>query len=171
MKLVGEIIADQSGATMAARVWPISHLRSSGLFAASVLIFAVLLFSLQLALGQFTQGSKLVGTGAAGNAQQGISVALSGDGNTAIVGGPHDNPSAGNNSGAGAAWVFTQSSGVWTQRAASWSAPARSEPPKGDLRRAICRRQHRHCRRTLRQLQRSQFGRRRGMGVRPQRER
>jgi hypothetical protein len=36
------------------------------------------------------QGSKLVGTGALG-AAQGISVALSGDGNTAIVGGPGDN--------------------------------------------------------------------------------
>jgi hypothetical protein len=72
---------------------------------------------LQLALGQFTQqGSKLVGTGAVGNAQQGVSVALSGDGNTAIVGGPNDNPSAGNNSGAGAAWVFVQSNGAWSQQ-------------------------------------------------------
>ena len=33
------------------------------------------------------QGSKLVGTGAVGDAQQGFSVALSADGNTAIVGG------------------------------------------------------------------------------------
>ena len=47
------------------------------------------------------QGSKLVGTGAIGVALQGISVALSGDGNTAIVGGPNDN-------GIGAAWVFVQ---------------------------------------------------------------
>jgi hypothetical protein len=101
---------------MTARVWPISHLRLSR-FGASVLIFAVLLFSLQLALGQFTQqGSKLVGSGAIGDAQQGTSVALSGDGNTAIVGGPNDNSSAGNNSGAGAAWVFTQSGSVWTQQ-------------------------------------------------------
>jgi hypothetical protein len=35
------------------------------------------------------QGTKLVGTGAVG-AAEGISVALSGDGNTAIVGGPGD---------------------------------------------------------------------------------
>ena len=56
------------------------------------------------------QGSKLVGTGAVGNADQGISVALSADGNTAIVGGPGDN------SNAGAAWVFTRSGGVWTQQ-------------------------------------------------------
>src|SRR5262249_28926930 len=53
------------------------------------------------------QGNKLVGTGAAGNALQGFSVALSADGNTAIVGGPNDNNSSG-----GAAWVFTRSGGV-----------------------------------------------------------
>jgi hypothetical protein len=55
------------------------------------------------------QGAKLVGTGAVGDANQGYSVALSADGNTAIVGGPFDN------SGAGAAWVYT---GVWTQQGA-----------------------------------------------------
>ena len=46
------------------------------------------------------QGSKLVGTGAVGSAYQGNSVALSADGNTAIVGGDGDN------SGVGATWVF-----------------------------------------------------------------
>jgi hypothetical protein len=56
------------------------------------------------------QGSKLVGTGAVGNADEAQSVALSGDGNTAIVGGTNDN------NGAGAAWVFTRSGGVWTQQ-------------------------------------------------------
>jgi hypothetical protein len=56
------------------------------------------------------QGSKLVGTGAVAQAQQGYSVALSGDGNTAIVGGPSIN---GVN---GAAWVFIRSGGVWTQQ-------------------------------------------------------
>ena len=56
------------------------------------------------------QGSKLVGTGAVGNAGQGVSVALSADGNTAIVGGPDDN------SDTGAAWVFTRSGTVWTQQ-------------------------------------------------------
>ena len=56
------------------------------------------------------QGGKLVGTGAVGNAHQGNSVALSGDGNTAIIGGPDDNGNA------GAAWVFTRSGGVWTQQ-------------------------------------------------------
>ncbi len=57
------------------------------------------------------QGSKLVGTGFIGDPTQGISVALSGDGNTAIVGGNNDN-------GIGAAWVFTRSGGVWTQQGA-----------------------------------------------------
>jgi hypothetical protein len=56
-------------------------------------------------------GTKLpLGTGAVGAAEQGISVALSADGNTAIVGGPADN------TGAGAVWVYTQSGGVWTQQ-------------------------------------------------------
>jgi FG-GAP repeat len=60
--------------------------------------------------GVWTQlGNKLVGAGAVGNAGQGSSVALSADGNTAIVGGPLDN------SKFGAAWVFTRSGGVWTQ--------------------------------------------------------
>jgi len=57
------------------------------------------------------QGNKLVGTGAAGQASQGGSVAISADGNTAILGGAADND------GAGAAWVFTRSNGVWTQQA------------------------------------------------------
>jgi antibiotic biosynthesis monooxygenase (ABM) superfamily enzyme len=60
--------------------------------------------------GVWTQQSKLVGTGAVGNAGQGVSVALSDDGNTALVGGFFDN------SDAGAAWVYTRSGGVWTQQ-------------------------------------------------------
>jgi formylglycine-generating enzyme required for sulfatase activity len=56
------------------------------------------------------QGTKLVGSGAVGNAGQGYSVSLSADGNTAIVGGNRDN------SFAGAAWVWTRSGGVWTQQ-------------------------------------------------------
>jgi hypothetical protein len=56
------------------------------------------------------QGSKLIGSGAAGSAEQGYAVAISYDGNTAIVGGPGDN------NGTGAAWVWTRSGGVWTQQ-------------------------------------------------------
>jgi Neprosin len=55
------------------------------------------------------QGGKLVGAGAANGAIQGSSVAVSADGNTAIVGGPDDAD------GLGAAWVFTRKGDVWTQ--------------------------------------------------------
>ena len=56
------------------------------------------------------QGAKLVGSGAAGNALQGISVGVSADGNTAIVGGSEDDGNI------GAAWVFTRADGVWSQQ-------------------------------------------------------
>jgi len=56
------------------------------------------------------QGPKLVGTGAVGSADQGSSVSLSADGNTALVGGLADN------NGIGAAWAWTRSGGVWTQQ-------------------------------------------------------
>ncbi|MGA8030121.1 MAG: FG-GAP repeat protein [Bryobacteraceae bacterium] len=57
------------------------------------------------------QGDKLVGSGAVGNAYQGSSVALSGDGNTALVGGDGDY------GGVGAVWVFTRDrNGAWTQQ-------------------------------------------------------
>ena len=88
-------------------VWPLSP----RLFRASVLFSATLFFSSEMALAQFTQqGPRLVGTDAVGAAQQGFSVALSADGNTATMGGPGDN------SGAGAAWVFTRSGRAWTSR-------------------------------------------------------
>ena len=67
------------------------------------------------------QGSKLVGTGAVGYAEQGYSVALSADGNTALVGGPYDVP-APSGSSVGAAWVFTRSGGVWAQRGGKLTA-------------------------------------------------
>jgi hypothetical protein len=60
----------------------------------------------------YQQSSKRVGSGAAGSAFQGDSVALSGDGKTAIVGG------AGDRNGAGAAWVFEREPTVPRQRAA-----------------------------------------------------
>ena len=56
------------------------------------------------------QGSKLIGTGAVGGAQQGNSVALSADGNTALIGGNFDNTNI------GASWIFTRSTGVWSQQ-------------------------------------------------------
>jgi hypothetical protein len=99
---------------MTVRVWPISH---AWPFRASILlILAALRFSLQLALAQFTQQGSLVGTGAANSpiaAEQGASVALSSDGNTAIVGGPNDEADGntaivsgpGDSNATGAAWV------------------------------------------------------------------
>jgi uncharacterized protein (TIGR03437 family) len=56
------------------------------------------------------QGNKLTGAGGTGNAGLGSSVALSADGNTAVVGGSGDNNTA------GAVWVFTRANGVWTQQ-------------------------------------------------------
>ncbi len=56
------------------------------------------------------QGPKLFGSGGVGLGQQGTSVSLSADGNTAIVGGPNDN------SGAGAAWIWTRSGAIWSQQ-------------------------------------------------------
>ena len=77
------------------------------------LMAAASLFWPASALAQFTQqGSKLVGTGATGNAAQGQAVSLSADGNTAIVGGPNDN------GGAGAVWIWTRSGTTWTQQGA-----------------------------------------------------
>ena len=60
--------------------------------------------------GAWSQAAKLVGSGAVGQSWQGISVGIAGDGNTAIVGGYLDN------SHIGAAWIFTQSGGVWSQQ-------------------------------------------------------
>ena len=61
--------------------------------------------------GKWTQeGEKLAGGGESGNGQFGYSLALSANGDTALVGG------FGDNGFAGAAWVFTQSGGKWTQQ-------------------------------------------------------
>jgi hypothetical protein len=57
------------------------------------------------------QGNKLVGTGWVGNySRQGYSVALSADGNTAIVGGVADSTSR------GTSWIFTRNGNIWTQQ-------------------------------------------------------
>src|SRR5262245_18127123 len=88
-----------------------SAVRNVSRLCAPALLCAALLWPAPPALAQFTQnGPKLVGTAAVGSAFQGASVALSGDGHTAIVGGPFDN------AGAGAVWVFTRSGGVWSQQ-------------------------------------------------------
>ena len=61
-------------------------------------------------LGWTQQGEKLTGSEALGKAAFGFSVALSADGNTALVGGLGDNGKI------GAAWVFTRSGGTWSQQ-------------------------------------------------------
>jgi hypothetical protein len=55
----------------------------------------------------FQQGSKLVGDGASA-ADFGTSLGLSANGTTAVIGAPGDN------GGAGAAWLFTSSDGLWS---------------------------------------------------------
>ena len=96
------------------------------------------------------QGPKLVGSGAVGFVYQGLSVAISADGNTAVVGGPWDI------GGAGVAWVYTRSGGVWSQQAKLVGAsPARSRfrhlggglggRQHRDRRRAERRRRDRRC--------------------------
>ncbi len=85
----------------------------SGWFRSKVgaVIGAVLFVLSQPALAAFVQqGSKLVGTDAVDPAFRGYSVALSADGNTALVSGPNDN------GGIGAVWVFIRSGGAWTQQ-------------------------------------------------------
>jgi len=77
--------------------------------------------------GTTIQDSKLVGSGAAGHASQGRSVALSADGNTAILGGSSDS------GGAGAAWVFTRSGGVWTQQGAKLVGSGAIDAPSQGL--------------------------------------
>src|SRR6202008_4387470 len=78
---------------------------------ASAAVLGALVFVPQPVAAQFTQqGPKLVGSGSGGSANQGYAVALSADGNTAIVGGANDS------GGRGAAWAFTRSNGVWTQQ-------------------------------------------------------
>jgi hypothetical protein len=68
--------------------------------------------------GMWNQQAELVGTDVTGPfSTQGTAVALSGDGNTAVVGGFNDNNEANGGNGAGAAWVFERSHGVWSQQA------------------------------------------------------
>jgi hypothetical protein len=66
------------------------------------------------------QVPKLVGTGAVGNTNQGMSVAVSADGHTVILGGPGPNNADRDRSPlvgpVGAAWVFRRTGTVWIQQ-------------------------------------------------------
>ena len=71
------------------------------------------------------QGSKLTGGEEEGNGELGYSVALSSEGNTALIGGPDDNGEV------GAAWVFTRSGSTWTQQGGKLTGG--KESGKGDF--------------------------------------
>ncbi len=66
------------------------------------------------------QGPKLTGSAESGDGEFGWSVALSADGDTALIGGPHDNGEV------GAAWVFTRSGSTWTQQGPKLTGSAES---------------------------------------------
>ncbi|MFN8588666.1 MAG: FlgD immunoglobulin-like domain containing protein [Candidatus Eisenbacteria bacterium] len=69
------------------------------------------MWAFQRTAGVWSQvGAKLTGSGAVGLAGQGYAIAISGDGNTALLGGKSDN------GGIGATWVFVKSAGVWSQQ-------------------------------------------------------
>src|SRR5438132_645859 len=84
--------------------------------------FALYLLSSAILLGpiahaQFVQqGNKLVGAGATLVACQGAAVAVSADGNTAIVGGGCDGPGGPDSFRLGAAWIYVRANGLWTQQ-------------------------------------------------------
>jgi len=61
------------------------------------------------------QGDKLIGSSPVGQPNEGSTVALSADGNTAIISGPYDEIGFGVNF-TGASWVFTQHGGAWSQQ-------------------------------------------------------
>jgi hypothetical protein len=109
-KLVGTGVVGSSGAQQGFAV-AISRDGSTALVGGpydSANVGAAWVFVLQG--GAWTQQKKLLATDPVGAAWQGASVALSADGNTALVGGPLDNGNA------GAAWVFTRSGTTWTQQ-------------------------------------------------------
>jgi hypothetical protein len=66
------------------------------------------------------QGEQLSAGGAVGSGAFGTSVALSPDGDTALVGGPLDG------AGVGSAWVFTRSGSTWTQQGPKLSGSGES---------------------------------------------
>jgi hypothetical protein len=91
------------------------HCLTAGCF-----IVGAMLTSSTPAFAQFVQqGSKLVGSGSVNSPRQGSDVAISSDGNTAIVGG-WDDDFAG---AGGAVWFFTRSGGTWTQQGPKVPAP------------------------------------------------
>jgi hypothetical protein len=64
------------------------------------------------------QGGKLTGAGESGEGQFGLSVAISADGDTALIGGPHDEGFA------GSVWAFTRTGSTWSQQGAKLTSGA-----------------------------------------------
>ena len=92
------------------------------------------------------QGSKQTASDETGRAVFGLNVALSADGNTALIGGSGDNWHV------GAAWVFTGSGSTWTQQGSTTAhGRDRQAAGSGASAGAVGRRQHRHDRRRDRQ--------------------
>jgi hypothetical protein len=65
--------------------------------------------------GSWSQQAELSDTSSEGSSEYGFSVALSADGNTAVLGGPRDG--TGNGYDPGAVLVYTRSGSTWTQQA------------------------------------------------------
>jgi hypothetical protein len=79
------------------------------------------------------QGEKLVGEGEVGMAVAGYAVALSADGNTALVGGPCDGDTGSGTTCTGAAWVFTRSGSTWVEQGAKLTPKSGEESPGGSF--------------------------------------
>jgi len=80
------------------------------------------------------QGSQLTANDEVGSGSFGRSVALSWDGNTALIGGPTDNvgqDNVGNVIDPGAAWVFTRSGSSWTQQGSTLTGAGALGPEFG----------------------------------------
>jgi hypothetical protein len=69
------------------------------------------------------QGEKLTGAGATASAEFASSVALSDDGETALIGG------VSNEAGIGAAWAFTHEGSTWTQQGEKLTSGETASPP------------------------------------------
>jgi hypothetical protein len=105
------VVVSNDGTTLVAMVMPGSTTGTIAVTTAGGTATSASTFVTQKSGYTFAQqNSKLVGTGSAGFSRQGQSVAVSADGNTAVVGGPSDNTAQ------GAVWIFTRSSGVWSQQ-------------------------------------------------------
>ena len=70
---------------------------------------------------KWSQQAKLTGSGETGAGDFGAGVALSSEGNTALIGGYKDNTDK------GAAWVFTRSGTTWTQQGSKPTASGSGE--------------------------------------------